>query len=102
MKAADPWTEEKKGDVFEGIDKEMLPKVGGGDDEWETAEGYEPWSLVGGDDDGDEEKGDVFGIGDEGNEGVGGIEGIDGGQEKSEEMMELERKEKELLAALKG
>lgn len=98
-KGAAPWLEEVKGDIFEGIDKDMLPKVGG-DDDWQTAEGYKPWSL-GGDD--DEDKRDVFGIVDEGIEGIAGIEQLEGvEEEKSEEMMELERKEKELLDTLKG
>lgn len=97
-KGVDPWLEETKGDVFEGIDKEMLPKVGGVD-EWETAEGYKPWTFDGDD---EEDKKDVFGIGDVGVEGIGELEGLEGGEVKSEEMMELERKEQELLATLKG
>lgn len=67
---------EAKVDIFAGIDLELAaPKDGGG---WDTAEGYEPWSLG----DGEGEKG-----GDKGEE---------------QEQRELERKEGELLATLKG
>lgn len=99
--AADPWLEEKEGDIFAGIEKESLPTVGGGggggDGEWETAQGYKPWSLGG--EDGDGVGGDLFDVGEVGGEG---IEGIGEGDVKSEEQIELERKEQELLATLKG
>ncbi|ONK67757.1 uncharacterized protein A4U43_C05F3460 [Asparagus officinalis] len=97
VKGGDPWMEEPKGDIFEGIDKETMPKDRGVGD-WETAEGFEPWS-VGGDADG---KDDVFGIGDAETVGFEGLEMAEEGQGKSEEMMELERKEQDLLATLKG
>lgn len=98
VKGGDPWVEEPKGDIFEGINKETMPKAGGVED-WETAEGFEPWSLGGGDDDG---KDDVFGIGDAETVGFEGLEMVEEGEGKSEEMMELERKEQDLLATLKG
>ncbi|KAJ6825105.1 28S ribosomal protein S9, mitochondrial [Iris pallida] len=76
------WLEEEekeaKVDIFAGIDLELAAaKDGGG---WDTAEGYEPWSLG----DGEGEKGG------------------DKVEERTEEQRELERKEGELLATLKG
>lgn len=94
---------EGKCDIFDGIDLEIAAKEGGGgggEEEWETAEGYKPWSLEDG-----EEKGDLFDVGEE---GAAGIEGIDDGgvedpdKARADEQKQLERKEEELLATLKG
>lgn len=92
---------ESKKDI-DGVDKETLPRIAGGDEEWQTDAGYKPWSL--GDEEGNAEKDDVFG-------GIEGLEGIeeerldelgDASLEKSDEILELEQKEKELLEILKG
>lgn len=107
VKGGDLWEKgivtEGKGDIFYGIDREFVAKEGGvreGNEEWETAEGYKPWTL--GDDD---EKGDLFGVVEEGEAGIEGID--DGGVEdldkaRADEQKQLEKKEEELLAALKG
>ncbi|CAL9207447.1 unnamed protein product, partial [Musa hybrid cultivar] len=107
VKGGDLWEKgivtEGKGDIFYGIDREFVAKEGGvreGNEEWETAEGYKPWTL--GDDD---EKGDLFGVVEEGEAGIEGID--DGGVEdldkaRADEQKQLEKKEEELLATLKG
>lgn len=97
-----PWNGGSSGDlehdIFEGIDRVVGSKGGGRDVEWETAEGYKPWSLAE-----DEEK-DVFGIREE----VGAIEGLEGDgndefeKERKEEQEKLQQREKELLSTLKG
>ncbi|XP_010937627.1 small ribosomal subunit protein uS9m [Elaeis guineensis] len=107
LKGGDPWSQdstlEKKGDIFGEIDREFASKEevgGGGEDEWETAEGYKPWTL------GEEEEKE--GLFDAGGEGELGIEGIGDGRiedlekERIEEQKQLEKKEQELLATLKG
>ncbi|KAL5994406.1 hypothetical protein ACLOJK_024456 [Asimina triloba] len=85
--------EEEGGDIFEAIDKELASKRGNGDD-WETAEGYEPWTL------GEEEK-EVF----ESGEGIGmeGLSAIDGdAPETGEDHKKLEEEEQALTTTLKG
>ncbi|XP_004305255.1 PREDICTED: 28S ribosomal protein S9, mitochondrial [Fragaria vesca subsp. vesca] len=70
-----------------------------GGDEWETAEGFRPWSLGGG----EEKIDDLFKVGDgfRGNSGVE-IEEEEDGEKRIEEAKRLEQKEKELTAVLKG
>ncbi|KAF5740276.1 ribosomal protein S5 domain 2-like superfamily protein [Tripterygium wilfordii] len=86
-------------DVFGGADKETAEKVVGGD-EWMTAEGYKPWSLL------EEEKDDVFDIGEVAAEvGETGSEessSVSLEMEKSEENKRLEIEERQLTAVLKG
>ncbi|KAG1339290.1 30S ribosomal protein S9, mitochondrial [Cocos nucifera] len=108
LKGGDPWssqdsTLEKKGGIFDEIDREFASKEGlgrAGEDEWETAEGYKPWTL------GEEEdKLDLFDTEGEkelGLEGIrdGGVEDLE--KERIEEQKQLEKKEQELLATLKG
>lgn len=79
--------------------------AGGANEEWATAEDYQPWSFsVEGKEGGEE---DVFGIEAEGGEisisGIGdGVgEGVVG-TEKSEQEKQLESEEKALTAVLKG
>ncbi|KAL0918005.1 hypothetical protein M5K25_013120 [Dendrobium thyrsiflorum] len=103
IKGGSPWDENSsrdvESDIFEGIDRGIASKEGGGDVVWETAEGYKQWTM--GDDD---EKGDVFGIG----EDVGAIEGLEGEgidefeKERNEEQEKLHQREQELLATLNG
>lgn len=75
---------------------------GEGDDDWKTVEGYKAWSLV------EEEKSDLFDIGDEHLKVVGESEtGLDGSssledEKKKEEAKRLEKEEQELTAILKG
>ncbi|RWW73760.1 hypothetical protein BHE74_00018328 [Ensete ventricosum] len=107
VKGEDLWEKgpvtEGKEDIFGDIGREFVVKEGGvreGNEEWETVEGYKPWTL--GDDD---EKGDLFGFGEEGEAGIEGID--DGGVEdldkaRADEQKRLEKKEEELLATLKG
>ncbi|XP_020584748.1 uncharacterized protein LOC110027594 [Phalaenopsis equestris] len=102
-KEKSPWEEISAGDVerdiFDGIDRDIASKEGGRDAVWETAEGYKPWSM--GDAD---EKGDVFGIGEE----VGAMEGFEAEgvyeleKERNEEKEKLQQREQELLATLNG
>ncbi|KAG6512839.1 hypothetical protein ZIOFF_030973 [Zingiber officinale] len=87
-----------KGDIFDGLDGETLANENGlgglGVEEWETAEGYKPWSL--GDDD---EKLSLF------NDGDGGVVngGVDDlGKSSDEQKQQLEMREKELLDILEG
>ncbi|XP_042379502.1 30S ribosomal protein S9, mitochondrial-like [Zingiber officinale] len=87
-----------KGDIFDGLDGETLANENGlgglGVEEWETAEGYKPWSL--GDDD---EKLSLF------NDGDGGVVhgGVDDLEKSSDEQkQQLEKREKELLDILEG
>ncbi|XP_059435220.1 small ribosomal subunit protein uS9m [Corylus avellana] len=78
-----------------------------GDEEWATAEGYKPWSLVE-----EEDKDDLFGFKEEVVREVGetGVEssysttsgGDDAEKERAEEAMRLQREEQELTAILKG
>lgn len=81
------------GDIFEAIDKELASKRGDGD-EWETAEGYEPWTL------GEEEK-EVFESGGRG--GMEGLSAIEGDvAETGDDSKNLEEEEQRLSATLKG
>lgn len=78
-----------------------------GEEEWATAEGYKPWSLVD-----EEDKEDVFGLKEDIAREVGetGVEsststssGADGAEkERIEEATRLQREEQELTAILKG
>ncbi|XP_010920585.1 small ribosomal subunit protein uS9m [Elaeis guineensis] len=108
LKGGDPWSTqdsilEKKGGIFDEIDREFASKeeLGGArENEWETAEGYKPWTL------GEEEDKvnffDTEGEKELGLEGIedGGIEDLE--KERIEEQKQLEKKEQELLATLKG
>lgn len=80
-------------------DSWMKLKGGDGGDGWETVEGYKPWSLV------EEEKSDLFDIGED-FQGVVETEEESSSNslesEKIEEAKRLENKEKELTAILKG
>ncbi|PKA63731.1 hypothetical protein AXF42_Ash017015 [Apostasia shenzhenica] len=96
-----PWVKARSDerDIFEGIGREVLPKDSSGDGEWETAEGYKPWTFGDG-----EEKENVFGIGDE-TQGIGGLdeESLDQiNEERDEEQEKLQQREQELLTILKG
>lgn len=97
----DSWdSKEKDKDIFEDIDKEFgLKKDGGGEEEWETAEGYKPWTF---EEEGKEEVEDVFGIDGEAEEisSIGGDEGLD--PEASEANELLRKEEVELSATIKG
>lgn len=101
----DPLFGESSGDVSGVADSgeageadSWLKEKGG--EEWETVEGYKPWSL------GEEEKSDLFDIG----EGVQTVAATDGEIrrssreeiEKAEEAKRLEKEEQELTAVLKG
>lgn len=88
--------EEESGDIFEAIDKKLESKRDGGD-VWETAEGYEPWTL------GEEEK-DVFdsGVGG-GMEALSGIGGdLPATSEADEDKEKLEEEKRALTATIKG
>lgn len=87
-----------KGDIFDGLDGDTLANENGlgglGVEEWETAEGYKPWSMGN-----DDEKSYLF------NDGDGGA--VDGGVEdlekaSDEQKQQLEKREKELLDFLEG
>ncbi|XP_057480880.1 30S ribosomal protein S9, mitochondrial [Actinidia eriantha] len=80
-------------DIFKGVEKS---EIGGGGDDWTTADGYKPWTLV------EEDKGDqVFDFGEEVSEmRSGGDERVE--IEKSEEDRKLEEEEKVLSAVLQG
>ncbi|XP_008228403.1 PREDICTED: uncharacterized protein LOC103327817 [Prunus mume] len=98
----DPLFGESSGDVSGVADSgeadSWLKEKGG--EEWETVEGYKPWSL------GEEEKSDLFDIG----EGVQTVAATDGEIrrssreeiDKAEEAKRLEKEEQELTAVLKG
>ncbi|ERM94969.1 uncharacterized protein LOC18422840 [Amborella trichopoda] len=74
-------------DIFKEVDKEFGSK--GKDDEWETAEGFEPWSF----DEGEEGKG---------MEGISEKDGVEMEPELSEADKLLEEEEKGLSVVLKG
>ncbi|KAF5739693.1 ribosomal protein S5 domain 2-like superfamily protein [Tripterygium wilfordii] len=86
-------------DVLGRADKETAENGVGGE-EWVTAEGYKPWSLV------EEEKDDVFDIGETTSEvaETGSVEdsSLRLEMEKSEENKRLEIEEQQLTAVLKG
>ncbi|WOK98107.1 hypothetical protein Cni_G06817 [Canna indica] len=107
VKSGDPWEKapvtEGNRDIFDDIDLGFAAKGGsggGGVEDWETAEGYKPWTLGG-----DDEKEDLFDVG-EG--GAASVEGIDNGdvedldKPNADELKQLEKREEELLATLKG
>ncbi|KAL1806252.1 hypothetical protein ACET3Z_029320 [Daucus carota] len=99
------WLDDKGDD--EGLDlfkqaEESAKEVGGhGEEEqenWATADGYQPWDL-----DSEDKGDDVFGLGE--TEMSGGVEGEVGGQETQksiEDRLLLEKEEKELSVVLKG
>ncbi|KAL0304293.1 UNVERIFIED_CONTAM: 30S ribosomal protein S9, mitochondrial, partial [Sesamum radiatum] len=105
-KIADPFSGvDGKGWSFGGSDVVGGEESAGGNEEWATAEDYQPWSFsVEGKEEGEE---DVFGIEAESGEiGISGLadgvgEGV-GGIEKSEQEKQLESEEKALTAVLKG
>ncbi|XP_074578563.1 small ribosomal subunit protein uS9m-like [Curcuma longa] len=80
-----------KGDIFDGLDGETLANENGlgglGVEEWETAEGYKPWSLGG-----DDERSSLF------NDSVEDLEKSSDEQKQRQ----LEKREKELLDILEG
>ncbi|XP_050384166.1 30S ribosomal protein S9, mitochondrial [Argentina anserina] len=91
----DPLFGESSGNVVETADAGSWK----GGDEWDTAEGFKPWSLGG-----EEEKNDdLFKVGDgfEGDKGVK-IEEEEDEEKKKEEEKRLEIKEEELTAVIKG
>ncbi|XP_058069352.1 small ribosomal subunit protein uS9m [Magnolia sinica] len=86
------------GDIFEEIDREFGSKKGSVE-EWETAEGYEPWSL------GEEGKEEIFESGGGGIEGLSAVDGVGPeiiGPEINEEDKQLEEEERGLSATLQG
>uniref|UniRef100_A0A1D1Y462 30S ribosomal protein S9 n=1 Tax=Anthurium amnicola TaxID=1678845 RepID=A0A1D1Y462_9ARAE len=96
----DSWPEGKKGDISQGIDRDFLTASGGGDDAWETAEGYKPWGF-----EEDEGKGEAFRFGAEqgGLEGLRGGEMVDAGKMTAEQLQQLTmEEEQELLTTSKG
>ncbi|KAL0317810.1 UNVERIFIED_CONTAM: 30S ribosomal protein S9, mitochondrial [Sesamum angustifolium] len=105
-KIADPFSGvDGKGWGFGDSDVLRGEESAGGNEEWATAEDYQPWSFsVEGKEEGEE---DVFGIEAESGEiGISGLgdgvgEGIRG-IEKSEQEKQLESEEKALTAVLKG
>ncbi|KAL0299547.1 UNVERIFIED_CONTAM: 30S ribosomal protein S9, mitochondrial [Sesamum radiatum] len=105
-KIADPFSGvDGKGWGFGDSDVLRGEESAGGNEEWATAEDYQPWSFsVEGKEEGEE---DVFGIEAESGEiGISGLgdgvgEGIRG-IEKSEQGKQLESEEKALTAVLKG
>ncbi|XP_010277025.1 PREDICTED: 37S ribosomal protein S9, mitochondrial [Nelumbo nucifera] len=84
----------EKGDIFSEIDKEFGSKKSDGNDEWETAEGYRPWSFV------DEDRDEVFDLGVVEALPSIGDEGLE--RKRSEADKQLEKEEQELLGTLKG
>ncbi|KAF8380204.1 hypothetical protein HHK36_027686 [Tetracentron sinense] len=86
----------EKGDIFDGIDKEFETKNGDGSNEWETAEGYKPWSFGG-----EEKEEEVFDLG----EGIVALPSVGDERverETSEADKQLEKEEQELSVVLKG
>lgn len=84
-------------DSLEGLKGEDGAGAGVGGDEWETAEGYKPWSLVE-----DQQREDLFNTGEE-EDSPDVVESSSLESEKSlHEAKMLEREEQELTAILKG
>ncbi|KAK1266176.1 hypothetical protein QJS04_geneDACA000377 [Acorus gramineus] len=88
------WKGGKGGDVFGEIDQVFKSGGGGGVEEWETAEGYKPWTF--------DEEGKAVGIEFEGGAGLEGISGVGGEAVMVGTDKELEKEERELTAVLKG
>ncbi|PON38063.1 Ribosomal protein [Parasponia andersonii] len=85
-----------------GTESDSWLKGRDGGDEWQTAEGYKPWSLA------EEEKADLFDIGEDvrnvgENESESDVRlARQAESDRAEEVMKLEREEQQLSVVLKG